>query len=200
MTMFQRSAGALRRSVTVAAAASLMVPFGVPSVLRGQTCTSPSQASLARVGPEFAVRLAGEWRMVLVAQSGDSTLVSSEGVLRLLVTPDTLARSPNPQLILPLYGSTTIDLNSFGPLAVAHSPADTSLSQPGVQVSQNLIDSTLAIWLGNSWTRGGMATDAGVILSVSSASPQALTGKWTEAGRRRPSTAGYFCAFRQESM
>lgn len=131
---------------------------------------------------------------------------TSPGVASDTVTRGTLWLRPSPgpsafglaaDNVLPLVGATTVDLSSLGPVSLAHSPADTSLLEPGVQVFMDQPSGGVTLWLGNSFTRKGSSTDAGVQFIVFAADSSGLRGWWRDGGLLAPTPEGYFCAARQ---
>lgn len=191
---------ALRPGVALAAALGLA---GWAGNCPGRT-PAPAAAACSPVEGTLAAgaradRLAGEFRLTLTAQSGQS----STGTLRLQpfgTRPVPVAASAGVRY--PLFGGTDVDLASVG--AVAPGAVDRAdAARPGVLVMEwprpnaPAGSNEIMLRLGADANQGGPPRFDGAFtsLTVTSITANRFAGRWESAGGDQRA-AGYFCADR----
>jgi hypothetical protein len=154
--------------------------------------------------------LAGEYRLRLVATSGDKKGTATEGTLRLERQADSLryrtrlGGGRDSTVLHPLYGAADVNLALIDAVSVG---STTSLDprQPGVLVTERQAvsggspQSEIIIRLGSEANRRDQQRfDGGyTALRVREVGPERLAGSWA-SGVRSEQAAGYFCATRVE--
>ena len=183
------------------------------------SCRSPSGRATpeecAPIGTELppassAGRLAGEYRLRLVATSGAKKGAATEGTLRLDPQADALRYRTRPggardsTVLHPLYGAAEVDLDAIDAVSVGNT---TSLDpmQPGVLVMERHAAAgrppaaEIVIRLGSDANRRDRQRfDGGyTALRVRQIGPGRLAGSWS-SGVTTERAAGFFCAVRKE--
>jgi hypothetical protein len=162
-----------------------------------QPC-APVEAGAA--APADAGGLAGEYRLELVATSGDKRGDSAEGPLQLMPQEAAHQRLELPGGIqdtahrLPLYGSSTADWAAVGAV-VPGDAASTDPTRPGVLVIEGPTQVLLRV--GSEANRRGVMRFDGAytVLRVQQATDSTFAGTW-ESGVRGNEAGGHFCASR----
>jgi hypothetical protein len=147
---------------------------------------------------------AGEYRLVMVATTGDSAGRSASGNMRLMVQSEELKVPPmgsaDDGTRMPLYGTTDIDLS--GILAVQGGALDSDDPvAPGVLVLGRPVErdggtsTEITIRLGSEANRRGLTRfDGGyTALFVRQASTGGFAGNWA-SGVTGQLSSGHFCA------
>ena len=166
-----------------------------PKVRGDSYCEPPNSSVPLRKQPPNR-RLAGTYKIELVASDSSHRAESVTGELTLRVTPARNARAPNHRILIPYYGFTDLDIDRFKGVIVAHALDRTSPDDPGVQFVYNTLDTTTSIVLGNSVTRRGVSTDAGVFLFIRNLTDSSMAGVWKASSLRSNAPEGYFCIAR----
>ncbi len=192
---------------TATVASIVMMAIGVAGCARGggQVAARECAAREAGLAADVDVDgLAGEYRFILVATKGDSSghkvagrlsLHRQKGAARRMTT---LGGQPDPNVTVPLYGATDIDLNMVGAVRLGDLGSEDPMS-PGVMVLDSRAASARQIvmrlgYLANR--RGDLLFDGGyAALQVGWVARDGFGGTWA-SGVRGPESAGYFCAFR----
>lgn len=152
--------------------------------------------------------LSGDYRLRLVATSGDKKGAATEGTLRLERQPDSLryrtrlGGGRDSTVLHPLYGAADVDLALIDAVSVG---STTSLDprQPGVLVTERQAvsggspQSEIIIRLGSDANRRDQQRfDGGyTALRIREIGPEQLAGSWA-SGVATERAAGYFCATR----
>ncbi len=147
---------------------------------------------------------AGEYRLVMVATTGDSAGRSASGNMRLMVQSEELQVPPmgsaDGGTRMPLYGTTDIDLAAILAVEVGTLDSDDPLA-PGVLVLGRPVErdggtsTEITIRLGSDANiRGLTRFDGGyTALFVRQASTGGLAGNWA-SGATGQLSSGHFCA------
>jgi hypothetical protein len=166
-----------------------------PRVRDDSYCDPPKSSVPLRKKPQDR-RLAGTYKIELVATDSAHRAQSVSGELTLRVTPARNARAPNHRIVIPYYGFTDLDINRFKGVIVAHPLDRTYPDDPGVQFVYNTLDTTTSIILGNSVTPRGVSTDVGVFLFIRNLTDSSMAGVWKASSLRSNAPEGYFCIAR----
>ena len=147
---------------------------------------------------------AGEYRLVMVAASGDSAGRSAAGTMRLMVQSEELQVPPmgsaDDGTRMPLYGTTDIDLSAI--LAVEVGVLDSGdPTAPGVLVIGRPVErdggtsTEITVRLGSEANRRGLTRfDGGyTALFVRQAGTAGFAGNWA-SGVTGQLSSGHFCA------
>lgn len=149
---------------------------------------------------------AGDYRLIMVATSGDSAGRSTSGPLRLQPQADSLRGAPGGSAddgtVMPMYGTTGIDLGAIGAVQVGDLAADDPIG-PGVLVLERKVEQAsgtitqITIRLGSDANRRGRVRfDGGyTALFVRQAGPGGFAGNWA-SGITGQLAAGHFCTER----
>ncbi len=184
-----------------------MMAIGAAGCARGggQVAARECAAREAALAADVDVDdLAGEYRFVLVATKGDSSGQRVMGRLSLNPT-ETAARQwttrdgqPDPNVTVPLYGSTDINLRAVGAVRLGDLGSQDPRS-PGVMVLDSRAASArqIVLRLGSLANRRDIVRfDGGyAALQIGWVAQDGFGGTWA-SGVRGPESAGYFCAFR----
>ena len=147
---------------------------------------------------------AGEYRLVMVATTGDSAGRSSSGNMRLMVQSEELQVPPmgsaDGGTRMPLYGTTDIDLSGILAVEVGALDSDDPVA-PGVLVLGRPVErdggtsTEITIRLGSDANRRGLTRfDGGyTALFVRQASIGGFAGNWA-SGVTGQLSSGHFCA------
>ncbi len=185
----------------------VMLAIGVAGCARGggQVAARECAAREAGLAADLDVDdLAGEYRFVLVATKGDSAGQRVMGQLSLHPS-ETAARQwttldgrPDPNVTVPLYGSTDINLRAVGAVRLGDLGSQDPKS-PGVMVLDSRAASArqIVLRLGSLANRRDIVRfDGGyAALQLAWVAQDGFGGTWA-SGVRGPESAGYFCAFR----
>jgi hypothetical protein len=162
-----------------------------------ETVRTCSRVTSARLPTQSRVRvqyLTGTFELTVIAtgMKRDSVAIG-----RLRLQPGGEARqAPASTISYPLYGSSSVDLQKFGRVSLAYSPAKESVQQPGVQAMYDARTRTYSLAFGNAVSSLGVERDAGVYFASVDANEQGFRGTWSDGGRLKGAPHGYFCAVR----
>jgi hypothetical protein len=157
---------------------------------------APVQATLA--AGARAGRLAGEYRLTLVATRGARAGRGAAGRLRL--SPYTHPVEMGGGARSPLYGTAALVLDSVG----ATAPGDigsASVERPGVRVIESSVPRpqvTLRFGANANGPATGQIEGAHLALFVDSIAPSGFFGRW-DSGTPEQRSGGHFCAERVAS-
>ncbi len=147
---------------------------------------------------------AGEYRLVMVATTGDSAGRSASGNMRLMVQSEELQVPPmgraDDGTRMPLYGTTDIDLSAILAVEIGVLDSDDPIA-PGVLVIGRPVErdggtsTEITIRLGSEANRRGLTRfDGGyTALFVRQASTGGFSGNWA-SGVTGQLSSGHFCA------
>jgi hypothetical protein len=122
--------------------------------------------------------------------------VFASGLLELTGTGPIGPASRSDTPISPLYGWSTISLDTLGKLQIAISPSQRDSIVPGIQVLFFPTDSSLLILMGGPMVPEHLTLDAGVVLNVEGAAQSGFMGRWEATDAAGSSVRGSFCARR----
>jgi hypothetical protein len=193
------------------------IRLGVTALLFGACHSRSGEASLEECAPvttplpatASVEGLEGTYRLKLVASFGAKKGETVEGMLSLQPHDSTLRYrtrldgTPDSTTLLPLFGSTDIDLGAVDAVS-AGSTASRDPQQPGVLVIERHVPAgrpalaEITIRLGSDANQRGRTRFDGAYtaLHVRRVSPTGLEGDW-KSGVTVERAAGYFCAVRR---
>ena len=160
----------------------------------------------AALDTDAIANLAGNFELVLTATLGVRDGNSTRGTLVLRPNRDTLRTMQDPaggvipHVVVPYYGTSTIDVTGVGALPLGGADSADPI-QPGLLMIQTIASDgsaeSLILRVGSDANlREAVRFDGGyTVLRVRYVSPDTVLGDWA-SGVRTETAAGYFCATR----